>query len=87
MVSCGGNQYLVMFADDMSRIKRVAVVKSNHEAAQAIQHTSMRKRVVDPERIDIRNIRWDRGGEFKGIFEAHAESFGVSIDTNAQYIP
>ena len=47
----------------------------------------MIKDVADPEGISIGKIRCDGGGEFRGRFQALAESLGIPIETNEPHIP
>lgn len=47
--SYGGYQSLAVFTDDMSRIRCVALMKTKHEAAEAL------RQVADPGGIGTRN--------------------------------
>ena len=80
-----GCQSLAMFTDDMSRMRWVVMIKTKDEAAGALSQVI--QDVADLEGICIGKIRCDGGGEFRGRFQALAESLGIPIETNAPYIP
>ena len=78
-------KYLIMFTDDMSRMRWIYALKSKDEAVGALEEFI--KDVADPEGLCIGRIRCDGGGEFKGRFFELAESLGIKVNTNAPYIP
>ena len=85
VVSYGDCQPIAMFADDMSRMRWVVLIRTKDEAADALKLVV--QDVADAEGICVGNIRCNGGGQFKGRFQALAESLGIPIKTNAPYIP
>ena len=70
-----------MFTDDMSRMRWVVIIKTKNEAADALSQVI--QDIADPEGICIGKIRCDGEGEFRGSFQALAESYGIPNETNA----
>ena len=85
MPSYGGCQYVTMFTDDMTRMRRAIPMKTKDEAVDALR--LLVREVADPEGISIGTIRCDGGGEFQGMFENLAKSLGIKVTTNAPYVP
>ena len=72
-----GCQSLAMFTDGMSRMRWVVIIITKDEAAEALSQVI--QHVADPEDICIGKIKCDGEGEFRGRFEALAESLGIPI--------
>ena len=75
VVLYGDCQPIAMFADDMSRMRWVVLIRTKDEAADALKQVV--QDVADPEGICVGKIRCDGGGQFKGRFQnagSHLES-------------
>ena len=74
-----------MFTEDMSHMRWGVIIKTKDEAADALNQEF--QDVPDPKGICIGKTRCDGGGEFKGRFQALAQSLGILIETKPPYIP
>ncbi|CAN0128326.1 unnamed protein product, partial [Ascophyllum nodosum] len=64
--SLGGNNYVVIFVDDYTRFKVVKFVKKKSDTTAAL--LSMVADYITPQKLSIKCIRTDNGGEFEGDF-------------------
>ena len=64
--SLGGNNYVVIFVDDYTRFKVVKFVKKKSDTTAAL--LSMVADYITPQKLSIKCIRTDNGGEFEGEF-------------------
>ena len=64
--SLGGNSYVVIFVDDCTRFKVVRFVKKRDTTATLL---SLIADYITPQKLSIKCIRTDNGGEFEGEFQ------------------
>ena len=64
--SLGGNSYVVIFVDDCTRFKVVKFVKRKSNTTTAL--LSLIADYITPQKLPIKCVRTDNGGEFKGEF-------------------
>ncbi|CAM9125092.1 unnamed protein product [Ascophyllum nodosum] len=64
--SLGGNNYVVIFVDDYTHFKVVKFVKKKSDTTAAL--LSMVVDYITPQKLSIKCIRTDNGGEFEGEF-------------------
>ena len=66
--SLGGNSYVVIFVDDCTGFKVVKFVKKSDTTAALL---SLIADYITPQKLSIKCIRTDNGGEFEGEFSAN----------------
>ena len=64
--SLGGNSYVVIFVDDCPRFKVVKFVKKKSDTTAAL--LSLIADYITPQKLSIKCVRTDNGGEFEGEF-------------------
>ena len=62
----GGNSYVVIFVDDCTRFKVVKFVKKKSDTTAAL--LSLIADYITPQKLSIKCVRTDNGGEFEGEF-------------------
>ncbi|CAM9650472.1 unnamed protein product, partial [Ascophyllum nodosum] len=74
--SLGGNNYVVIFVDDYTRFKVVKVVKKKSDTTAAL--LSMVADYITPQKLSIKCIRTDNGGEFEGEFRRELDRRSIT---------
>ena len=78
-------QRAVMFTHDNSHMRWGAPIKTTAPAAEGLH--ALVQEIDDPAGLCIGKIHCDGGAEFKGTFQEFCVSLGITIETNAPYIP
>ena len=65
--SLGGNSYVVIFVDDCTRFKVVKFAKKKSDTTAAL--LSVIADYITPQKLSIKCVRTDNGGEFEGEFQ------------------
>ena len=63
----GGNSYVVIFVDDRTRFQVVKFVKKKSNTTAAL--LSLIADYITPQKLSIKCVRTDNGGEFEGEFQ------------------
>ncbi|CAM9648245.1 unnamed protein product, partial [Ascophyllum nodosum] len=74
--SLGGNNYVVIFVDDYTRFKVVKFVKKKSDTTAAL--LSMVADYITPQKLSIKCIRTDNGGEFEGEFRRELDRRSIT---------
>ncbi|CAM9397304.1 unnamed protein product, partial [Ascophyllum nodosum] len=74
--SLGGNSYVVIFVDDYTRFKVVKFVKKKSDTTAAL--LSMVADYITPQKLSIKCIRTDNGGEFEGEFRRELDRRSIT---------
>ena len=74
--SLGGNNYVVIFVDDYTRFKVVKFVKKKSDTTAAF--LSMVADYITPQKLSIKCIRTDNGGEFEGEFRRELDRRSIT---------
>ncbi|CAN0429329.1 unnamed protein product, partial [Ascophyllum nodosum] len=74
--SLGGNNYVVIFVDDYTRFKVVKFVKKKSDTTAAL--LSMVAGYITPQKLSIKCIRTDNGGEFEGEFRRELDRRSIT---------
>ena len=64
--SLGGNSYVVIFVDDFARFEVLKIVKKKSDTTAAF--LSLIADCITPQKLSIKCVRMDNGGEFEGEF-------------------
>ena len=74
--SClGGNSYVVNFVDDCTRFKVVKFVKKSDTTAALL---SLIADYITPQKLSIKCVRTDTGGEFEGKFQRELDRRSIT---------
>ncbi|CAN0151932.1 unnamed protein product, partial [Ascophyllum nodosum] len=74
--SLGGNSYVVIFVNDCTRFKVVKFVKKKSDATAAL--LSLIADYITPQKLSIKCIRTDNGGEFEGEFQRELDRRSIT---------
>ena len=74
--SLGGNSYVVIFVDDCTRFKVVKFVKKTSDTTAAL--LSLIADYITPQKLSIKCIRTDNGGEFEGEFQRELDRRSIT---------
>ena len=74
--SLGGNSYVVIFVDDCTRFKVVRFVKKKSDTTAAL--LSLIVDYITPQKLSIKCIRTDNGGEFEGEFQRELDRRSIT---------
>ncbi|CAN0452183.1 unnamed protein product, partial [Ascophyllum nodosum] len=74
--SLGGNNYVVIFVDDYTRFKVVKFVKKKSDTTAAL--LSMVADYITPQKLSIKCIRTDNGGEFEREFRRELDRRSIT---------
>ncbi|CAN0139877.1 unnamed protein product, partial [Ascophyllum nodosum] len=74
--SLGGNNYVVIFVDDYTRFKVVKFVKKKSDTTAAL--LSMVADYITPQKLSIKRIRTENGGEFEGEFRRELDRRSIT---------
>ena len=74
--SLGGNSYVVIFVDDCTRFKVVKFVKKNSDTAAAL--LSLIADYITRQKLSIKCVRTDNGGEFDGQFQRKLDQRSIT---------
>ena len=74
--SLGGNSYVVIFVDDCTRVKVVKFVKKKSKTAAAL--LSLIADYITPQKMSIKCVRTDDGGEFEGEFQRELDRRSIT---------
>ena len=66
-LSLGGNSYVIIFVDDCACFKVVKFVKKKSDTTAAL--LSLIADYITPQKLSIKCVRTDNGGEFEGEFQ------------------
>ena len=72
----GGNNYVVIFVDDCTRINVVKFVKKKSDTAAAL--FSMIGDYITPQEVLIKFLRKNNGGEFEGEFQHEVDQRSIT---------
>lgn len=74
--SLGGSNYVMIIVDDHTRLKVVKFLKKESDATSALR--SFIADYITPEKLTIRAIRTDNGGEFEGDIDQVLDELGIT---------
>ena len=74
--SLGGNSKVVIFVDDCTRFKVVKFVKKKSDTTAAL--LSLIADYITPQKLSIKCIRTDNGGEFEGEFQRELDRRSIT---------
>ena len=74
--SLGGNSYVAIFVDDCTRFKVVKFVKKKSGTTAAL--LSLIADYVTPQKLSIKCVRTDNGGEFEGEFQRELDRRSIT---------
>ena len=74
-LSLGGNSYVVIFVDDCTRFKVVKFVKNSDTTAALL---SLIAEYITPQKLSIKCVRTDNGGEFEGEFQRELDRRSIT---------
>ena len=74
-LSLGGNSYVVIFVDDCTRFKVVKFVKKSDTTAALLSLTAD---YITPQKLSIKCIQTDNGGEFEGEFRLELDRRSIT---------
>ena len=74
--SLGGNSYVVIFVDDCTRFKVVKFVKKKSNTTAAL--LSLIADYIIPQKLSIKCVRKDNGGEFEGEFQRELDRRSIT---------
>ncbi|CAM9877737.1 unnamed protein product, partial [Ascophyllum nodosum] len=74
--SLGGNSYVVIFVDDCTRFKVVKFVKKKSDTTATL--LSLIADYITPQKLSIKCIRTDNGGEFEGEFQRELDRRSIT---------
>ena len=74
--SLGGNSYVVIFVDDCTRFKVVKFVKRKSDTTAAL--LSLIADYITPQKLSIKCVRPDNGGEFEGEFQRELDRRSIT---------
>ncbi|CAN0391894.1 unnamed protein product [Ascophyllum nodosum] len=74
--SLGGNSYVVIFVDDCNRFKVVKFVKKKSNTTAAL--LSLIADYITPQKLSIKCVRTDYGGEFEGEFQRELDRRSIT---------
>ena len=74
--SLGGNSYVVIFVDDCTRFKVVKFVKKKSDTTAAL--LSLIADYITPQKLSIKCVRMDNGGEFEGEFQRELDRRSIT---------
>ena len=74
--SLGGNSYVVIFVDDCNRCKVVKFVKKKSNTTAAL--LSLIADYITPQKLLIKCVRTDNGGEFEGEFQRELDRRSIT---------
>ena len=74
--SLGGNSYVVIFVDDCTRFKVVKFVKEKSDTTAAL--LSLISDSITPQKLSIKCVWTDNGGEFEGEFQRELDRRGIT---------
>ena len=74
--SLGGNSYVVIFVDDCTRFKVVKFVKKKSNTTAAL--LSLIADYTTPQKLSIKCVRTDNGGEFEGGFQRELDRRSIT---------
>ncbi|CAM9779209.1 unnamed protein product, partial [Ascophyllum nodosum] len=83
--SLGGNSYVVIFADDSTRFKVVKFVKNKSDTTAAL--LSLIAAYITPQKLSIRCVRTDNGGEFEGDFQRELDRRSITYEHTPPDMP
>ena len=76
--SLGGNSYVVIFVDDCARFKMVKFVKKKSDTTAAL--LSLIADYITPQKLSIKCVRMDNGGEFNGEFQREVDRRSITYE-------
>ena len=74
--SLGVNSYVVIFVDDCTRFEVVKFVKKKSDTTAAL--LSLIADYITPQKLSIKRIRTDNGGEFEGEFQRELDRRSIT---------
>ena len=74
--SLGGNSYVVIFVGDCTRFKVVKFVRKKSDTTAAL--LSLIADYITPQKLSIKCIRTDNGGEFEGEFQRELDRRSIT---------
>ena len=74
--SLGGNSYVVIFVDDCTCFKVVKLVKKKSNTTAAL--LSLIADDITPQKLSIKCVRTDNGGEFEGEFQRELDRRSIT---------
>ena len=74
--SLGGNSYVVIFVDDCTRFKVVKSVNKKSDTTAAL--LSLIGDYITPQKLSIKCVRTDNGGEFEGEFQRELDRRSIT---------
>ena len=74
--SLGGNSYVVIFVDDCTRFKVIKFVKKKSNTTAAL--LSLIADYITPQKLSIKCVRADNGGEFEGEFQHELDRCSIT---------
>ena len=84
-LSLGGNSYVVIFEDDCTRFKVVKFVKKKSNTTAAL--LSLITGHVTPQKLSIKCVRTDNGGEFEGEFQRELDRRSITHEHTSLSTP
>ena len=83
--SLGGNSYVVIFVDDCTRFKVVKFVKKKSNTTAAL--LSLIADYITPQKLSIKCVRMDNGGEFEGKFQRELDRRSITHEHTPPDMP
>ncbi|CAM9922437.1 unnamed protein product, partial [Ascophyllum nodosum] len=83
--SLGGNSYVVIFVDDCTRFKVVKFVKKKSNTTAAL--LSLIADYITPQKLSIKCVRTDNGGEFEGKFQRELDRRSITHEHTPPDMP
>ena len=81
-----GSKYVIVFVDDLTRMRHVFPLKQKSDALGALKEYELT--VARPAGLRIKRLRSDQGGEFLGeMFEEFCKEMGIAQEFSAPYTP
>ena len=74
--SLGGYSYVVIFGDDCTRSKVVKFIKKKNDITAAL--LSLIANYITPQKLSIKCVRTDNGGEFEGEFQRELDRRSIT---------
>ena len=74
--SLGGNSYVVIFVDDCTRFKVIKFVRKKSDTTVAL--LSLVADYITPQKLSIKCVRTDNGGEFEGEFQRELDRRSIT---------
>ena len=83
----GGNNYVISFTDDATRMSTIAPLKGKSSAEILCAFKHYRTFLKTQNGIKIKRLRTDGGSEFKEHLSEYLKSNGIKHETTASYSP